>query len=462
MTGRSNTTPSRTFSSGVEIWTLLTTLGVLVAVTVPDLGSGGWPFTPQSVHPRGILGPLVRAADREWDLGIIRSIALLAGLVVALAASAAWRFRAWPRWVGIGLAALVCAMLLVPAVLLQVGLRDATDPWYFTNDSTYQIELAGELVLDGDNPYGHDYEGSGLERFYPAAKYEATDFPPVALEHFAYFPGTALTAAAWRLLPRPFDDYRIFVLLATLALLPAALLFPGGLHVRLAIGAALAANPLLVHGAWLGTADAPALLALVLAFGLLTRGRIAWAAASLGAALALKQFALVAVPFFAVMLLTMGVPRRVFYRASAAFGGVFLACLLPFFIADPSALWDDTVAYGAGTYRIIGYGLAAILFNVGLIDNRYDYYPFVPLALVIWLPLTTWLLWNQRRAATLWSGAAGFSVSMFVLLYLSRVFQNSYLVWPLTGIALAFLLAGFERISRAPASAGSSADVPPR
>ena len=39
-------------------------------------------------------------------------------------------------------------------------------PWFFTNDSTYQVELGGELLLDLDNPYGHDYRESGLERFY--------------------------------------------------------------------------------------------------------------------------------------------------------------------------------------------------------------------------------------------------------------------------------------------------------
>jgi len=431
---------------GNGLWVLLATLGALVALAISDLGGGGWPFNPPSVEPRGILGPLVRVADREWDLGILRSTAVLAGLLVALAAAAAWRVRSWPRWAGVGLTGVVCAMLLVPAVLLQVGLRDATDPWQFTNDSTYQIELAGDLVRDGHDPYGHDYDSSGLERFYPAAHNQPEEVP-VALEHFAYFPGTALTAAAWRVLPRPFDDYRVFVLLATLALLPAALAFPGALHVRLAAGAALAANPLIVHGAWFGTADAPALLALVLAFALLARGHVVWAAASLGAAVALKQFGLVAVPFFAVMLLTIGVPRRVLFRAGAAFAGVVLATVLPFVIADPGALWDDTVAYGAGTYRIIGYGLAALMLNLGLIDDRLGYYPFVPLALVFWVPLTAWLLWSQRRAATLWSGAAGFAISMFALLFISRVFQSSYLVWPLTGIAVAFLLAAVARAS---------------
>ena len=77
-----------------------------------------------------------------------------------------------------------------------------------------------------------------------------------------------LTAAAWRLLPAPFDDYRLLVLLATLALLPAAFLFPAPFEWRLAIGAALAANPLAIKAAWFGTADTPSVLCLVLAFAL--------------------------------------------------------------------------------------------------------------------------------------------------------------------------------------------------
>jgi hypothetical protein len=435
-------------------WVLLATLGVIVAITIPELGADPWPFQPPEVSPHGILGPLVRVADREWDLGIIRSTAVLAGLLVALAAAVTWHIRTWPRWAAVGLTAVVCAMLLIPATLLQVGLRDATEPWYFTNDSTYQIEIAGDLVLHGHNPYGHDYGNSGLERFYPAADDEEAAFDRAARRHFAYFPGTALTAAAWRVLPRPLDDYRIFVLLCTLALLPAALVFPGALYARLAIGAGLAANPILVRGAWFGTADAPALLALVLAFGLLARGRLVWAAASLGAALALKQFAMVAVPFFAVMLLTKGASRQTLYRAGGGVGGgVFSAHSL---VADPGALWHDTVGYGAATYRIVGYGLAALLLNLGVIDDRFGYYPFVPLALLVWLPITAWLLWNQRRSGTTWAGALGFSVSMFVLLFLSRVFQSSYLVWPLTGIALALLLASASGISPRPSPSSAS------
>jgi hypothetical protein len=411
---------------------------------MPWLGSDAWPFQPPDVEPRGLLGPLVSAADEEFDLGILRSLAVLAGLAVALAAAAVWWRPRWARGWAVALAAVVVAALLVPATLLQVGLRDATEPWYHTNDSTYQIELAGDLILDGDNPYGHAYDGSGLERFYPAVNADP-DIPQVALDHFAYFPGTPLTAAAWRVLPGPLDDYRLFVLLATVGLFGAALLFPAPLAWKLPAAAVLAANPLAVRGSWFGTADAPALLALVLAFALLVRGRLLWAAVALGAAVSLKQFALVAVPFFAVMLLTLRVPRRDLWRAAGAFGAVVVTTALPFLIADPGALWDDTIAYGADTYRIIGYGLSALLLNLGALDDRFGYYPFLPLALLIWLPITAWLLVAQRRSGLLWPGAAGFAVSIFVLLFISRVFQNSYLLWPLSGLVLAYLLAASRR-----------------
>jgi hypothetical protein len=435
-----------------EAGAVLGVLGLLVAVTVPELGSDPWPFRRIAVDPEGILGPLVRAADREWDVGILRAGALLAGVVVALAAAVVLSARLLRPWFVGGICAVVIVLLAVPATLLQVGLRDATQPWYHVNDSTYQIDLAGELVLDGGNPYGHDWDGSGLERFYTAVEADA-DVPQVALDHFAYFPGTVETATVWRLLPEPFDDYRVFVLLCTLALFAAALLFDAPLPWKLAAGAALAANPLATRAAWFGTADAPSLLLTVLAFALVTRSRYVLAAASLGGAVLLKQFALVAVPFLAVMMLGRAVPRPVLYRAAGAFALVVVVGVLPFAIADPGALWDDTIAYGAQTYRIIGYGLAGVLLELGVLDDRFGPYPFLPLALLLWLPLTAWLLWTQWHARRLWVGAAGFAVSIFALLYLARVFQNSYLIWPLTASLVAFVLASLER--RADASARS-------
>jgi Glycosyltransferase family 87 len=422
---------------------LLAVLGALVAVSVPLLGADPWPFRTPPADTGGVLGPLVRAADGRWDLGVVRSPAVVAGVLIVVVALVGWRRVRWSAgWLTV-LTVAVVVLVVAPAVLLQVALRDATAPWFHTNDSTYQIELAGELVLDGKTPYGHDYAGSGLERFYS----RNGSLPPpnerrqVALTHFAYFPGAALTAAAWRLLPSPWDDYRLFVFLATVGCVLAFLLFPAPPAVRLALGAAVALSPVLVRGAWFGQADAPSLLCLVLAFALVARSRFVWAAGLLAAAVLLKQFALVAFPFFAVMLLQRRAARGPLAWSAAVFGTVLVAGFLPFLLADAQAVWEDTIRYGAGTYRILGYGLSAILLNLDVIDDRYGSYPFAWLAALVWLPVTLYLLSQQRRSEELWEGAAGFAVSIFTLLFIARVFQTSYLAWPLVGIALAVALA---------------------
>jgi Glycosyltransferase family 87 len=425
-------------------WALTGVLFALIAITLPELGSDPWRFRPGTVDPQGPLAPLVRAAGEEWDVGIARAAAFVAGLLCGAAAVLLIaRPRPWPRWGGIALVLAVGVLLMAPSTLLQIGLRDSTAPWFFTNDSTYQIELGGDLLLDLDNPYGHDYREAGLERFYTrdGSVSERVREREVALEHFAYFPGAVLSAAPWRLLPEPLDDYRLLVLLATLAMLPAALLFRAPTGVKLALGALLVCNPIAVRSAWFGQNDAPSLLLLVLAFGLVTRRRFGWAAAALAAAILLKQFALVALPFIALMLLREGATRDELKRAALVFGGVIAVGVLPFLIADPAAFYDDTIKYGAGTYKIVGYGLSAILIRLGILEDREGSYPFALVALLTWVPLTVWLLLAQRRAEELWVGAAAFSVSLLWLMFIGRTFNNYYLVWPMTGVAVAALMA---------------------
>jgi hypothetical protein len=431
----------RELLSPAGAWVLVGVLFALTAITLPELGSDPWRFRPGTVDPQGPLAPLVRAAGEEWDVGIARALAFGAALLCGAAAVVLLVVRhSWPRWAGIALVLVVGLLLAAPSTLLQLGLRDSTAPWFFTNDSTYQVELGGELLLDLDNPYGHDYRESGLERFYTrdGTVSERVREREVALEHFAYFPGAVVSAAVWRLLPGPFDDYRLLVLFCNLGMLGAALAFRGPLTWRLALGAVLVCNPIAVRSAWFGQNDAPSLLLLVLAFALVTRRRFAWAAAALAGAVLLKQFALVAAPFLGLMIVKEGGSLK---RPAIAFGGVLAAGILPFLAADPRAFYDDTVRYGAGTYRIVGYGLSAILVRLGIIDDREGAYPFALLALLTWVPLTVWLLFLQRRAAQLWLGAAAFAVSILWLMFIGRTFNNYYLVWPLTGAVIAALMA---------------------
>jgi hypothetical protein len=72
--------------------------------------------------------------------------------------------------------------------------------------------------------------------------------------------------------------------------------------------------------------------------------------------------------------------------------------------------------------------------------------------------VTAWLVWTARRAGALWPAAAGFAISVFLLVWLGRVFHGSYLVWPLAGIvAAALLAAGPDRRDQPVDSTGSGA-----
>jgi hypothetical protein len=425
-------------------WVLLGVLFAIVAITLPELGSDPWHFRPGTVDPQGPLAPLVRAAGEKWDLGVPRAASFLAGLLCGAGAMLLlWRPRPWSKRLAVALIVAVALLLTAPATLLQLGLRQSTAPWFFTNDSTYQIELGGDLLLHGHNPYGHDYRASGLERFYTrdGSVSQHVREHEVALRHFAYFPGAVVSAATWRLLPKPFDDYRLLMLVCNLGMLWAALLFRGPLAGRLVLGGVLACNPIAVRSAWFGQNDAASLLLLVLAFALVTRRRFGWAAASLAGAILLKQFALVAAPFMALMLWKMDADREERKRAALAFGGVLAVGILPFLIADPKAFYDDTIKYGAGTYRIVGYGLSAILIRLHVLADREGSYPFGIIALLTWVPLTVWLLLAQRRAQEVWVGAAAFAVSILWLMFIGRTFNNYYLVWPMTGAVVAALMA---------------------
>ena len=47
---------------------------------------------------------------------------------------------------------------------------------------------------------------------------------------------------------------------------------------------------------------------------------------------------------------------------------------------------------------------------------------------------------QAHRAQELWVGAAAFSISILVLLFIGRTFNNYYLVWPMTGAMVAALV----------------------
>ena len=124
--------------------------------------------------------------------------------------------------------------------------------------------------------------------------------------------------------------------------------------------------------------------------------------------------------------------REATRRAGLVAAAVLAAGILPFLA------WD-TFEFGAGAYRVVGYGLSNLLVRADLVE-RTGSYPFVWLAILIWLPLTVVLCVRLARDREYWTAPLVAGVSWFLLFWIARVFQTSYLIYPLAGTAMALAL----------------------
>ena len=78
---------------------------------------------------------------------------------------------------------------------------------------------------------------------------------------------------------------------------------------------------------------------------------------------------------------------------------------------------------------MVGYGLSNLLVRADLVE-RTGSYPFVWLALLLWLPLTVVLCVRLARSREHWTAPLAAGASWFLLFWIARVFQTSYLIYP--------------------------------
>ena len=345
-----------------------------------------------------LLGLALDAAGRPWLV-----VPLGVAALVAVAA-----YRAQPR---LALAALVALLFLIPQALL-ILVRGADAP---VQDSVLLTDAAAGRLLQGIDPYGHDYiDAAALRRFW------APEIPvnPL-LAHYPYPPGLILLAAplhaaglgaAWLWLP------------AFAALGLAAYLAAGRAGV-----VAVTLNPLLLLDYLSLLSDVFFLAAALAAVGLLRRRRALVAGLLVGVALALKQTAVVLLPALALLAWR---ERRLLQVAAAA-AAALMVLVLPFLLWSPGAFVTDTATYfygsGVDAFPIRGPGLPGLLLTAGVIPSRWAAFPSALLqAPVLALVLLAGGLGLRRRfswpALWLWSAAVA-----LVLFFLGRTLAPNYL-----------------------------------
>jgi len=378
----------------------------------------------------GVLGGLqvallwvLRERYGVW-LALAATAVLFALLLLLRATPRHWALKLWG-------ASLLGALTALGPTLIAVVQRPRIG-LTMEHDGLLQLESAVDRVLKGQPIYGVDWSNTPMAAF----GWDLTPGPNPALHHMAYYPLTVLVGIPFRLvtdaLGQPFDYRLVLMAFAALGLI-AIVALPISLERRFLLITVIYASPLITLYLWSGRTDIQFLAVVFVTLTLLSRGHPTLAAGALGVAVALKPFALVAVPFLLLVLFIRwraDRSRRDAIASLAALALVPAATILPFFLADPRAFWTDVVLYTSGgvadAYPIAGYGFGDLLYTLHVITRRTDHFPFLIFQLAAVLPV----LWLTARAflrrPTMGRWVAGYACVLFALTFFARFFNDNY------------------------------------
>jgi len=348
----------------------------------------------------------------------------------------------------------IIALLVVGKAVLLMNLRHHSVPWSYSHDGgVIQTEATIDYFLRGKNPYAEDYVNT------PMAQWGINEYR-TALYHYPYLPWTFVFSTPFFLFSRTwpgwYDQRMVYLLLfiLTLALTQSLVRTP---RRKLLAVMLVGLNPIMALDVIFGLNDPFVLFWIVLALWLAKgeRPRPLLASAALGLACASKPTAWFLVPFWLLYLARdewgarlIPSPARWKSLATTLFRRTWtlpLAALLllgPWFVWNPAAMYDDVWRWSAGQgetgYQIWGWGASNFVLALGLVADRFDYWPFLIPQAVIGLPLLAFLLNRQRRRNTIGAMVYGYVIFLFVFFYLSRFMQPNYLGFLGSLLALAF------------------------
>ncbi len=354
-------------------------------------------------------------------------------------------------------------LLVFGKTILLINLRHLRGPASYAHDGgVIQTEVTIDYFLNGLNPYVEDYVDT------PMGEWGYNEYR-TALFHYPYLPWTFIFSTPFYLLSQIilgwYDQRMVYLLLFALALWLTHRLVSDPNH-RLMALAVMGLNPLLSLSTIFGQNDGFVLFWIILALWSLilakkssSQTRLSWSlsATSLGLACASKPTAWFIVPFWVLYLLAdcwgerlIPKPDRwsqillTFWRRAWFMPVITLSLLLPWFIWNPEAMYDDVWRWSAGQgetgYQIWGWGASNYVLAFGLIEDRFEYWPFIIPQAIIGLSLLLFLLWRQVKMNHLRTLLYGYFVFMIAFFYVSRFMQPNYLGYLLGFLTLAYFI----------------------
>lgn len=367
-----------------------------------------------------------------WLFGILFFV-LLINLLVSLYSSA---FKKFINISFFKIVSLVFTLLIVVGGVMWTAMVDRSKvaPVYGVHDITLQQEAAMRFLLVGKNPYKETYFETPLKDWhYGELGKDAVNpalfhfvMPPwyLLFPFFFYFPSTALLGF--------FDGRMSLLFLLVVLLVTIYLWFKDKGIARLAI-ALTALSPAVIDYLVEGRSDMFAFSWFILSLYLLDKKKWLWSSIVFALAVLSKQTIWFAIPFYFVYAWLM-LKKSLHHTSIRVFlpfivTTVFLT--IPFLLWDAKAFFDSVVFYVSGnspnSYPVSGYGLGMLLYEFGVISDIHAYYPFLLWQLAIGLPVLIGSMYWMVRKPVFSRLLISYGVTLMVIWYVSRYFNNSHL-----------------------------------
>lgn len=382
-----------------------------------------------------------------WLFGILFLI-LTVHLLVSLSPSLIRSAKTLDRFKSLCVWAVLTIVLGGTMVTAMVD-RAKVAPVWGVHDIILQQEAAMRYLTQGKNPYKETYFGTPVESFNYDEPGNVDAVNP-ALYHFVMppwyvlfpFPFYVASAAALGF----FDARMPLLFLLASMLLVLFYFFRDKTLGRIAI-ILTALSPAVIDYSIEGRSDMFALSWLVASLFLLTRKLPVLSGIALGLGVLTKQTIWFAVPFYAVLVWKWH--RRQVLAVAVATAATILLIAAPFVVWDPKAFAESVILYLSGgsatSYPVSGYGLSMVLRDMGVIRDIHAYYPFVLWQAALGIPVMILALRYLGKAAKVSKFFIAYGVTLGVIWYASRYFNNSHAAYLATLFVLGTLLHMDER-----------------
>ena len=353
-------------------------------------------------------------------------------------------FKRRMEWLKVVLVSMAICIVVILPTFIFIDSRLESASHLFVHDGLVQSEIATQYVLEGKNPYRENYLNT------PLALFPNKDGYNPALEHYPYLPATFL-------FPLPFQgflknilgwfDQRLVYLLCFAGILLCIPYLTQEFSKRITLLTVLGLNPLFGYFFIQGRNDVLVFFWLLITLVSLQLGSRSWSVVFFAIACSTKQFAWFFFPFYCLYLSGEGSIRERLNRIGKplfVFLLVFGVIMLPWVIGDFQAFYADVFAFQSGMLNdsipISGMGFSIVLMKLGILSNRYAYFPFTYLQIAICIPVMLVLMWRQEQKNSLVNALLYYSIVLGIVMFFSRAFYDNYLGYLINIVTVGLLI----------------------